>query len=57
MKLTSFAKYFPVTEDQEKLFDIIFDAYKAEEPENLQLLEESIQRTKDNFTKAHISWT
>lgn len=44
-------------EDQEKLFDIVFDAYKAEEPENLQLLEESIQRTKDNFTKAHISWT
>ena len=44
-------------EDQEKLYDALFDNYKLSNPENAKLLEKHIENSKKYFTYIHWWWT
>lgn len=44
-------------EDQEKLYDALFDAYKESSPENLATLEKHIENSKKYFAFKHWWWT
>ena len=40
-------------EDQERLFDLVFDSYKLSNPENAAKLEASIEKSKKSFRRVH----